>query len=223
MVPGRGVGRDLEVGDRRAAGFQHGERVALGVEGVHRVSRGVPVAPVRLPGAQAGRDLVLAGRRVVAVLRPDLEQRSVAQALVGVARGGLDQGRQHRGAHDDEVGRDRIDQSKIVRHAAEQLGLGLGDEGEGDRLVQAAPGERRARQVGEALAPGQGRVRQGGFLGQRHHGNGVEAVEPEHLLDQVRLALHVGAPGRHPDLDRLAASLDPEAEAFQDARAGLGR
>ena len=47
VVPGRGVGGDLEIGDRRAAGLEHGQRVGLGVEGVDRVRLGVPVAAAR--------------------------------------------------------------------------------------------------------------------------------------------------------------------------------
>ena len=73
--------------DRRAAGGERGQGVGLGVEGVD-LARAGPVARAKGSGAQARGDLVLALRRIVAVLAADLEERGVAQALVGRPRRG---------------------------------------------------------------------------------------------------------------------------------------
>ena len=104
------------------------------------------MARAGVAGAQAGRGPGLALGRRVGVLRADLEQADVVEAAIGVARGRRHQPRQHRGAHHVEVAADRVDQAYARGAAAEQLGLAAGDEGEGHRLLEAAPGERRTRQ-----------------------------------------------------------------------------
>ena len=222
MVPGRRVGADLQVLHRRAAGGQHGQGVGLGVEGVDRPGPG-PVARAEGPGAQARGDLVLALGRVVAVLAADLEERGVAQALVGGARGGDGEVGQDRGPHDVQVGADRVEQAQAVRHLGEEPGQGRGHEGEGHGLVQAAPGQGVA---GEGLAPlcqGQDALGEHRLASQRHRGDLVVAVDPQDLFHQAGLALDVGAPGGHLDLQRgLAAGLDGEAEALQDLALTLG-
>ena len=143
----------------------------------------------------------------------DLEQRDVAEAAPRVALGRVGEAGNEARPHVGEIGGDRIGERQGGLAAAEQFGLRLGDERPGDRFAQA---ERRQRALGRA----------GALLQQRQHGarharveprqrrrrHAVEAGDAHDLLDDVGLAVDVGAPVGH---DRLAV-LDVEAEAGEN-------
>ena len=52
---------------------------------------------------------------------------------------------------------------------------------------------------------------------ERRHRHLVDADDAHDLLDDVGLAVHIGAPGRHRDLHDRAAAGDHEAEMAEDA------
>ncbi len=154
MKPGRTARHDLHRRHRRAGGGQHRERIALGVEGIDLAG----------PGSTSGgrcRDALASARRtplaaVDLILRPvaaedlpDLEQRDVGEAAVGVALRRRDQAGQQARPHVGEIGRDRIGERQFGLGAAEQFGLRLRDERPGHRLDHAA---RRQRALGLAGA-----------------------------------------------------------------------
>ena len=94
MEPRRPARHDLQRLCRRAGGRQHGERVGLGIEGVDLAGRRRP-RPAdaghlgeRAAHAAGSGELVL--RPIAAEDLPDLEQRHVGKAAVGVLlrRGG---------------------------------------------------------------------------------------------------------------------------------------
>ena len=52
---------------------------------------------------------------------------------------------------------------------------------------------------------------------ERRHRHAVDADDAHDLLDDVGLAVHVGAPGRHRDVDHRAGAGDQEAEMAEHA------
>ena len=176
-------------------------------------------------------------------LRADLEQRHIRIAARGVALRGERQRGNRRRAKLVEVGGDRVGQTQRLRRIAEQGGLALRHEAEGDALGETLRGECTPGQFGADL-PGRergDRHRRGAR--QRHRRNGIEAAQAQHLLDQVafrfdrgtpfrglrgnagieRLGLFqrdlgrdVVAPGRHRDGDaRRVTALHREAQTLQ--------
>ena len=101
--------------------------------------------------------------------------------------------------------------------AAEQLGLRLCDERPGDRLDQAARGQRALGAAGAQLDRGEDRLAGRIAAIERRKRHAIDADDPHDLFDDVGLALHVRAPRRHGDLDDRAVAGDGEAEMAEDA------
>ena len=101
--------------------------------------------------AHAGRGGELVLRLVALENLPDLEQRHVGKAAVGVLLRGRDQAGNQARPHVGEFGRDRIGERQLRLAAAEQFGLRLGDERPGHGLDQAARGERALGLAGAHL------------------------------------------------------------------------
>ncbi len=188
--------------------------------GLSRQSRG-PRRPARKPG----RDGHLTLGAVVAVKRPQFEQRDIRKAAIGVAPRRLDQVRQRARAHHVEIAADRIDEGQFGPGAAEQRRRLRRQERKRDRLGQAAFGQRAAHQFDTAAARVDRRAGHRGFARQRHRRDFVVALDPQHLLDEIGLALDVAAPGRRRHGQAavvLGGVADRAAERFED-RAALGR
>ena len=107
------------------------------------------------------------------------------------------------GAQVAHLGADRVLQPHRLAAAAEELGRGAVDEAVGDALVEAERGDARG-------APGASRRCIGVSTGRATPGARVigrpssrlERGDAGDLLDEVRLALHVGPPRRDRDLER---------------------
>jgi hypothetical protein len=221
MEPGRAARDDLEAARRDAQRAQQRQHVRLGVEGVHGLPAPVPMAADALgPGGSAphgggldGLAFRLVGREGLA----DLEQGHVAEPAVGVALRRPHQARQQARTHVGEIRRDGVGQRQPPVAAAEQPGLLPGDEGPGDGLHQPAHGKRPAGEARALLDQGQDGL--GHHVFQARQGLGRDAVEAgdaDDLLDQIRLALDVGPPGRGRDRDALAGAFEGKAQLPQD-------
>ena len=81
----------------------------------------------------------------------------------------------------------------------------LGDERPGHRLDHAARGERALGAAGAQLHRREDRLARRVAALERRHRHLVDADDAHDLLDDVGLALHVGAPRRHRDLHHRAA------------------
>ena len=215
----RGPLRDLDGVGREAEGREHVQRVALGVEGVdgQRLLAPVPAGATRFrgPAANARGRHALVLRAIAQKGLADLEQRHIPGAAVGVALGGGDERGKQARAHVGEIGGDRIRERKLGLPAAEAFGLLAADEGPGHGLHQSAGRKRPARDAGAALHGAEFCRSKRLGLRQRRRRHLVEADDAHDLLDEVGLALDVGAPARHGDLEVLAMAGGPEAEQRQ--------
>ncbi len=115
VVPGRRIGAELDgvAGDPGGGERRHG--VGLGHVGIDRPPGIVPALDAGAAGPQPGGDEVLALRRVVAVLRADLEQRVVGKAAIGIAPRRIQEVGQERRPHRVEIGADRIGEAQARR------------------------------------------------------------------------------------------------------------
>ena len=158
----------------------------------------------------------------------DFEQRQIRQAAIDIAlRRGDETGQQAR-PHIGHVGRDRIGQRQLGmaaaiglrghrRIAVEQFGMRLRDERPRHGLHHAARGQRALGAAGAQL-----HRRQHGFArilaaAERRFGHLVDAEDAHDLLDDVGLAVRVGAPGGNGDLHDGSAAGHHETEAGEDA------
>lgn len=100
VIPSRAALLDLQVPDREADGFEHGQRVGLGIEDADSLAAAIvlvgpqPALAVQCRGATADAatcDAALALGRVVLIGAGDFEQGDVAVTLVGIALGGRQQ------------------------------------------------------------------------------------------------------------------------------------
>ena len=118
------AGHDLQRLRRCAGRDEHGERVGLHVEHIGRAVA-APVPPraggSRERAAHAGRGGELVLRLVAAEHLPDLEQRRVGKAAVGVLLRRCDQARNEARPHVGEVRGDRVGERKLRLSAAEQF------------------------------------------------------------------------------------------------------
>ncbi len=181
---------------------------------------GAGVAPVTRRGtavAQPDGDRRLTLRRVVAIIRADLEECAVGETAVGVAPRRADQVGQDRRAHDLELGADRVDEAQLGRHAAEEFGLARRHERKGDRLDEPTRRERAAHEADATLHRRQGRPRQGRLACEGHRRDRIVAVNAQDLLDEVGLAFDIAPPGRRGDHGRAVALVDAEAERLEEA------
>ncbi len=95
MVPGRPARLDLQVGGGEAAGFEHRQRIGLGVEDIDRAGRRPCPGSTRAgPGRRSRRcatdaagNPALAVRTVALVSARHFEDRHIAIAAVGIALG----------------------------------------------------------------------------------------------------------------------------------------
>ena len=220
MVPGGRIGRDLQVVDRRAAAREQRRRIGLGVERIDGARLRRPVArapaPMRTPAATStwpsGVSSPYCG--------PTSNSATSAKPRSALRARRLQQVRQHRRPHHVEIGADRVGERHRRPVAAEQLGdARRRHEGEGHRLDQAARGQRALR---DRHAPLRRRDRRPpaapSSRGSGTAGIAVEAVDAQHLLDEIGLALDVAAPGRRRrQRSTPSFALDGEAERLQDA------
>ena len=136
VEPGRPAGHHLQRLHRRAGGRQHGEGVALGVEGIDRLCRTRPMAAdavrARQCPAQTGGGGELILRPVAGKHLSNLEQRHVGIAAVGVPLRRHDQTGNETRPHVGEFGRDRVGQRQGRAAAAERFGLALSHERPGN-------------------------------------------------------------------------------------------
>ena len=206
----------LQPGDRRAGGGQGSLGIGLGVEQVGPARGFRPVAPSGVAEAQAPGGTTFAVGGGIAVGGPDLEQAGIAHPPGHVGRGGAQQRRQDGGPHRVEFRRDRVGKLQGFIPAAEGAGQFSAHERKRHGLVQAARRQGRAHAGGlhdgrAGRAPGQHARAFHGCLG-----DGVKAVDPQDLLDQVGLAVDVGTPDRRRDLPDRSGILNAEAEATED-------
>ena len=227
MVPERpgcsqsGAARhDLQRLHRRAGRGEHRERIGLGVERVgHGRARPVPADALRRRKAVAhagGRDELVLGLVAPEDLA-DLEQRDVRIAAIGVGLRRRDQARQQARPHVGEIGGDRVGERQLGLSAAEQFGMRLGNERPRHGFHHAARRQRALGAAGAELDRGQHRLAGVVAALERRHRHLVDADDAHDLLDDVGLAVHVGAPGGHRDLHHRAAAGDHEAEMAEDA------
>ena len=217
VVPGGGVPGDLQVGDRRAGGFERRIGIGPGVKGVDVALRHAPVARIVFAGTDGGGDDGLAVIPVAGIFGPDLEQRHVGIAPVGIAAGGVQQVGQDRRAHGVEIGRNRIvDHQRLVIEAEQLRGVPL-HEGERHRLGHAARGQCPTRCGFAPLADRPGRRGDRGPARQRHHGDVVIAAYTQHFFDQIGFAVDILTPGRHGGADGAALVHRLEPEIGQNA------
>ena len=148
VIPWRRVGGGLQIVGRRARrqrappARRPSRRRDRGRAACSRQSRG-PRRPARKPG----RDGHLTLGAVVAVERPQFEQRDIRKAAIGVAPRRLDEVRQRARAHHVEIAADRVDEGQLGLGAAEQRRRLRRQERERDRLGQAAFGQGAAHQL----------------------------------------------------------------------------
>ena len=152
VIPGRRVGGGLQIVGRRARSGERRQRVGLRVVEIGFARLLAPVARAETAGAQPGRDGHLPLGPVVAIERPQLEQRDIRKAAIGVAPRRLDQVRQGARAHRVEIAADRVDEGQFRLGAAEQRRRLRRQERERDRLGQAALGQGAAHQLDPAAA-----------------------------------------------------------------------
>ena len=224
VEPGRAAADELQPAHGHAQGGEQRHDVSLGVEGVHGGCAGRPVATCarRLGAAPAHRRRAHALVCLAVSLEDlaDLEQGGVAQALVRIALHSGNQSRQEGGPHVRQIRRDGVGQRQRRRAAAKERGAGLGNEGPGHGFHEPARRQRAPRETRALLQQGEDRLADGLLLAQQGRGDhAVEARDAQHLLHQIGLALHIGAPAvdLHEDPVRVGGlGHDPEAELFED-------
>jgi hypothetical protein len=173
-------------------------------------------------GPHTGGHENLSLRGIVAIERADLKQGCVGETTVGIAACSRDEPRQQRWTHDVEIGADRVDEPQFRLDAAEELGFACSDERERHRLDETALGECAAHQLRPPLRRRERRARQRLLPLQRHGRDSVIALDPQHLLDEIRLTDNIAAPRRRLYRELPGReSLDRAAEGGEDPRALL--
>ncbi len=216
VIPGGRLSRKLQILDRHAGGVERRQRVGLGIEDGNRAPGIVPALGPGRARAHTGRHQSLALGRVVAVLRPDLEERAIGDAPIGVAPRRIEQIGQDRGPHDVEIGADRIEQFQAFHDAAEISRLFQGHEGIGHGFDQAARSQRPPHETRAALRGQERRLGQGLFPRQGDRRDVLVAVDAQHLLDETGLALDIGAPGGRLDREMIGLLGHGAAEILQN-------
>ncbi len=219
MVPGGNLGVGLQTVDRRPHGGERRQHVGLRIERIDAALAPGPVTADSEAGPHAGSHQRLVFRLVAGILRAEFEQGDVTHAAGGVTPRRIDQVRQDRGAHAIEIGRDRVGEHHVIRAAAEQFRLLARHEGPGNAFMHAAAGEQPACGRRPALLQGQHRQRDRLVARQGYRRDRIQALDAQHLLDEVRLAVDVPAPGRRRDADRLTRHANDEAELVEDIEA----
>ena len=224
VVPVRRPGHDPRPLRRQAAGVERGGDVGLGVERVDIARPVAPAAGERGAGANAAGDLALPLCGVVAVHRSQLEQGDAGRAAIVIAPGGQGQIGQQARPHRVEAAADRVGEHEPLVDAAEQLDRVAGGEREGHRLDQSARRQGAAHRGAPTLRRRQHRTRDGAGPGHRPRRNRVVALDPHHLLDEIGLAVDIGAPGGHGDPQlAVAAAGRRESQRREDALDLLAR
>ena len=162
MIPGRRLRRDLHLVGGKPERIEQGQRIGLGVEDGDRRGLGRPVAAAAgnacraAPDGGGGGDLILGP--VAAIGLADLEEGEIADAAIGIALGRGDEAGKQARPHVRHVGGDRIGEHQRIAAAAEGFRAVVADEGPGDRLDQAAGGERPLGPARAGLDEGQQRL-----------------------------------------------------------------
>ncbi len=227
MVPERpgcshaGAARhDLQRLHRRAGGCEHRERIGLGVERI-RHGRTGPVSSHAFCGRKAVAHAGCCDELVLRSITPehlsDFEQCDIGVAAIGVGLRGSDEARQQARPHVGQIGGNRVGERECGLSAAEQFGMRLRNERPRHGFHHAACGQRALGAAGAVLHRGQHRL--AGIVAalERRHRHLVDADDAHDFLDDVGLAVHVGAPGGDGDLHHRSAAGDHEAEMGQDA------
>ncbi len=181
----------------RGGGADGGERglgVGAGVPEVDGAAGAVRVARGGGAGAQAGGEQGLLAGLAAGEDLADLEEGEVGVAAGLVAGGGAQEAGQEVGAEVAHLRGDRVLQADRLA-AAEEGGGGGVDEAVGDGLVVAEGGDAAAGLALAALHGGEDRAGHAGGAGQRAALEPGERGDAGDLLDEVGVALHVGAPG----------------------------
>ncbi len=221
MVIAGCLGEDLQIVDWHTEGREDGKGIGLDIIGIDHAGLGFPVAWPCKAHTNAGRrqDLTLLG--LVVIGRPDFEQGDITEATRGIAPGGLQQIAEDRGPHGIEIGADRVVELDEAIGAGEEGGDVARHEAEGDGLGETTTGQQALGQMHALLAGSERRHRQSGRLRQGGHRDIVEVVDPQDLLDDIRLAIDIMAPagnGNRPLGGR--GFRDSEAELFQHGLLG---
>ena len=133
---------------------------------------------------------------VAQIDRADLVKRRICETPVGVTPRRFDQVGQDRGPHTVQFGGDRIGQHKLSLTASKQGCGALFGEGPGQGLVIAGGGQGAARDANAGLEWVQNTAGWALHIGQWGRGQGVEASDACHFLNQIRLAADIAPPGR---------------------------
>ncbi len=200
MEPCRHLSGDLGAG-RRPEGGQNRLGIGLHVKDVDHPARPMRIARRRRPHQQARCLHRLLARLAAREDRAKFEQRQIHEATRLIAGGRAQQARQQIGAQMRHLGRDRIFDPQRIRAAAEQRRARVVDEAVGHAFIVAQRRDLAARRALADLRGGQYRPRHAG-LHPRHrlaHQPG-ERGHAGYFLDQISLALHIGAPAGRRDL-----------------------
>ena len=222
MEPGRAARHDLQRLRRRAGRGEHRQRIGLGVEGVDLAWPRRPVPPAagraREPAPHAGRRGELVLRPVALEHLPDLEQRDVGIAAVGILL------RRARRGPGIRLGR-MSERSAAIGLASASSGLpppkssacGLetNDQVTASTMPRAASA-RLALRV-RIWIVGQHRLARVVAALERRRRHAVDADDAHDLLDDVGLAMHVGRHDGTATFTTLPCAGDEEAEPAEHA------
>ena len=213
MIPGGGTTYHLHGGGGSARRFQHGNRIGLGIEGINgaRWPMHIAAGEGTAPDTRRAQRLILGP--VAGIGMAHFRQHHVGKAAIHVAAGRRNQVGQQRGPHVGEFGRDRVGEFQFRLATTKQSGMGFGQEGPGDRLVEAARREDAAAAEHALLQGVQHRLGDGA---RALHGGGrnvVEAIDAADLLDEIGLAIDIRPPRRHGAIECLGHLVDAKAQA----------
>ena len=167
--------------------------------------------------------LLRALRLVVEVAVAELIELQVAVLVVDVQTDGLQHVEQQRLPHDVQVGAQRIDDAHAAlrRAGGETFVVGRLRQRVGHDLREAVVGQEICRKVHELAAVGFRRIGERRTHARRNF-DIIVSVDAENILDQVGLALHVDAVGRHGNGQApLVLGEDLHLEGRQDRAHGL--
>ncbi len=145
----------------------------------------------------AGRDELILGL-VAPENLPDLEQRHVGIATVGIALRRRNQPGEQARPHIGQFSGDRIGQGEFGLTTAEQFGLALRYERPRHRFGEPANGQRALGLAGADLDRRQHGFTRIGIALERCRGHAVDADDAHQLFDDVGAAMHVGTPTTAP-------------------------
>ncbi len=205
----------LQIGDRRARRFEQRRRFGPGViggEGSRLAARPAARGGVARHQHRQRQPFVGLPGAIGKVAAAEFEQADAARAALRIARRRHQQSGQQRGAHDLQILADRIGQRPCA--AADRLGLVRRDEAPRHRFVEATRGGGAAQAALQPLFGRCGRRGDAGRAGQGGGGHLVDALDPDHFLDQIGGTVDVAAPAGRGDAQRVEPVVDPDRIAI---------